>query len=140
MKNNIRNIIAISWLALAAATTSCSGDDIIESQAGAATPLSIAIEDAGFAAKQMEVWKEINLLELNLESGSLYMEDFQDSLQKEDEALLTGLGQKYVYAVSYPETESSAVKHMMEKLLSVFGGKLASDTEDFTPFLTVGEL
>ena len=99
-----------------------------------------ALEDAGFAAKQMEVWKEINLLELNLESGSLYMEDFQDSLQKEDEALLTGLGQKYVYAVSYPETESSAVKHMMEKLLSVFGGKLASDTEDFTQFLTVGEL
>ena len=54
MKNNIRNIIAISWLALAAATTSCSGDDIIESQTGAATPLSIAIEDAGFAGSRAE--------------------------------------------------------------------------------------
>lgn len=54
MKKNIRNIIAISWLALAAATTSCSCDDIIESRPGATAPLSIAIEDAGFIGSRAE--------------------------------------------------------------------------------------
>ena len=36
------------------------------------------LEEAGFAAKQIEVWDEVNLLELTLENGSLYMEDFED--------------------------------------------------------------
>lgn len=105
-----------------------------------AEELAQVLTDAGFDRKKVEIWKEINLLELTLENGSVYVEDFEESLRKEDEDTLSGLGMQQVYSVTYPAEEAKSVKEIMKKWQSSFEGKLGSDTEDFAPFLTIEEL
>lgn len=105
-----------------------------------AEELAQVLTDAGFDKKKVEIWKEINLLELTLENGSVYVEDFEESLRKEDEDTLSRLGMQQVYSVTYPAEEAKSVKEIMQKWQSSFEGKLGSDTEDFAPFLTIEEL
>lgn len=105
-----------------------------------AEELAQVLTDAGFDKKKVEIWKEINLLELTLENGSVYVEDFEESLRKEDENTLSGLGMQQVYSVTYPAEEAKSVREIMQKWMASFGGKLGSDTEDFAPFLTIEEL
>lgn len=105
-----------------------------------AEELAQVLTDAGFDKKKVEIWKEINLLELTLEKGSVYVEDFEESLRKEDEDTLSGLGMQQVYSVTYPAEEAKSVKEIMQKWMASFGGKLGSDTEDFAPFLAIEEL
>ena len=105
-----------------------------------AEELAQVLTDAGFDKKKVEIWKEINLLELTLENGSVYVEDFEESLRKEDEDTLSGLGMQQVYSVTYPAEDVKSVKEIMQKWQASFGGKLGSDTEDFAPFLTIEEL
>ena len=105
-----------------------------------AEELAQVLTDTGFDKKKVEIWKEINLLELTLENGSVYVEDFEESLRKEDEDTLSGLGMQQVYSVTYPAEEAKSVREIMQKWMASFGGKLGSDTEDFTPFLTIEEL
>lgn len=105
-----------------------------------AEELAQVLTDAGFNKKKVEIWKEINLLELTLENGSVYVEDFEESLRKEDEDTLSGLGMQQVYSVTYPAEEAKSIKEIMQKWQASFGGKLGSDTEDFAPFLTIEEL
>lgn len=105
-----------------------------------AEELAQVLTDAGFDKKKVEIWKEINLLELTLEKGSVYVEDFEESLRKEDEDSLSGLGMQQVYSVTYPAEEAKSVKEIMQKWQASFDGKLGSDTEDFAPFLTIEEL
>lgn len=105
-----------------------------------AEELAQVLTDAGFDKKKVEIWKEINLLELTLENGSVYVEDFEESLRKEDEDTLSGLGMQQVYLVTYPAEEAKSVKEIMQKWMASFGGKSGSDTEDFAPFLTIEEL
>lgn len=105
-----------------------------------AEELAQVLTDAGFDKKKVEIWKEINLLELTLENGSVYVEDFEESLRKEDEDTLSGLGMQQVYSVTYPAEEAKSVREIMQKWMASFGGRLGSDTEDFAPFLTIEEL
>lgn len=105
-----------------------------------AEELAQVLTDTGFDKKKVEIWKEINLLELTLENGSVYVEDFEESLRKEDEDTLSGLGMQQVYSVTYPAEEAKSVREIMQKWMATFGGKLGSDTEDFAPFLTIEEL
>ena len=105
-----------------------------------AEELAQVLTDAGFDKKKVEIWKEINLLELTLENSSVYVEDFEESLRKEDEDTLSGLGMQQVYSVTYPAEEAKSVKEIMQKWQASFDGKLGSDTEDFAPFLTIEEL
>lgn len=105
-----------------------------------AEELAQVLTDTGFDKKKVEIWKEINLLELTLENGSVYVEDFEESLRKEDEDTLSRLGMQQVYSVTYPAEEAKSVREIMQKWMASFGGKLGSDTEDFAPFLTVSEL
>lgn len=105
-----------------------------------AEELAQVLTDTGFDKKKVEIWKEINLLELTLENGSVYVEDFEESLWKEDEDTLSRLGMQQVYSVTYPAEEAKSVREIMQKWMASFGGKLGSDTEDFAPFLTIEEL
>lgn len=105
-----------------------------------AEELAQVLTDAGFDKKKVEIWKEINLLELTLENGSVYVEDFEESLRREDEDTLSGLGMQQVYSVTYPAEEAKSVREIMQKWMASFGGKSGSDTEDFAPFLTIEEL
>lgn len=102
-----------------------------------AEELAQVLTDTGFDKKKVEIWKEINLLELTLENGSVYVEDFEESLRKEDEDTLSGLRMQQVYSVTYPAEEAKSVREIMQKWMASFGGKLGSDTEDFAPFLTI---
>ena len=105
-----------------------------------AEELAQVLTDTGFDKKKVEIWKEINLLELTLENGSVYVEDFEESLRKEDEDTLSGIGMQQVYSVTYPAEEAKSVREIMQKWMASFGGKLGSDTEAFAPFLTIEEL
>lgn len=105
-----------------------------------AEELAQVLTVAGFDKKKVEIWKEINLLELTLENSSVYVEDFEESLRKEDEDTLSGLGMQQVYSVTYPAEDAKSVKEIMQKWQASFGGKIGSDTEDFAPFLTIEEL
>ena len=88
-------------------------------------------------AKQLEVWTEINLLEVTADEGTITFEDMRDNLGEEDSGTLAGMGMKKVYAVDYYLSDNGILRKVMETLISKFGGKIGSDTEDFQPFMKV---
>lgn len=90
--------------------------------------------------KQLEVWTQINLLEVTTDEGTVTFEDMKDNLRGEDSAVLDGMGIKKVYAVDYYLSDKGVLRKIMETLTSKFGGKIGSDTEDFQPFIKVNEL
>lgn len=89
----------------------------------------------------VEVWIEANLLEITLEGGALIIEDMMPDLEgAEDREQLAGLKVKQVYACEYEMSDRVRVQKIMAHLIQNFGGFLASDTEDFAPFIKVEEL
>ncbi len=91
-------------------------------------------------AKQLEVWTELNLLEVTADEGTITFEDMRDNLREEDFGTLAGIGMKKVYAVDYYLSDNGILRKVMETLISKFGGKIGSDTEDFQPFVKVNEI
>lgn len=91
-------------------------------------------------AKQLEVWTELNLLEVTADEGTITFEDMRDNLGEEDFGILAGMGMKKVYAVDYYLSNNGILRRVMETLISKFGGKIGSDTEDFQPFVKVNEI
>lgn len=91
-------------------------------------------------AKQLEVWTELNLLEVTADEGTITFEDMRDNLGEEDFGILVGMGMKKVYAVDYYLSNNGILRKVMETLISKFGGKIGSDTEDFQPFVKVNEI
>lgn len=91
--------------------------------------------------KAVELWMEANILEITLTNGTLTFEDMMEEMNgAEDAALLTELKIKQVYACDYEAADRDEVKRILQDLTEQFGGLLASDTEDFKPFLEVAEL
>ena len=89
----------------------------------------------------VEVWTEVNLLELTLENGTFTFEDMMEDLNgEEDAALLEKLEVKQVYACDYEASDAESVQKIMKCLIETVGGFMASDTEDFEPFVKVEEL
>lgn len=91
-------------------------------------------------AKQLEVWTEINLFEVTADEGTITFEDMRDNLGEEDSGTLAGMGMKKVYAVDYYLSDNGILRKVMETLISEFGGKIGSDTEDFRPFIKLNEI
>ncbi len=91
-------------------------------------------------AKQLEVWTELNLLEVTADEGTITFEDMRDNLGEEDTGILAGMGMKKVYAVDYYLSDNGILRKVMETLISKFGGKIGSDTEDFQPFVKANEI
>ena len=91
-------------------------------------------------AKQLEVWTELNFLEVTADEGTITFEDMRDNLGEEDSGTLAGMGMKKVYAVDYYLSDNGILRKVMETLISKFGGKIGSDTEDFQPFVKVNEI
>lgn len=91
-------------------------------------------------AKQLEVWTELNLLEVTADEGTITFEDMRDNLGEEDFGILVDMGMKKVYAVDYYLSNNGILRKVMETLISKFGGKIGSDTEDFQPFVKVNEI
>ena len=93
------------------------------------------------AEKAVEIWTEINLMELTLKGGTMTFEDLMPDMQGEaDGKLLDELKVKQVYACDYEARDREEVRRIMEALTKKLGGFAASDTEDFRPFLQIGEL
>ncbi len=93
------------------------------------------------AEKAIEIWTEINLMELTLKGGAMTFEDLMPDMQGEaDGKLLDELKVKQVYACDYEARDREEVRRIMEALTKKLGGFAASDTEDFRPFLQIGEL
>lgn len=93
------------------------------------------------AAEAVEIWTEINLMELTLKGGTMTFEDLMPDMQGEvDGKLLDELKVKQVYACDYEARDREEVRRIMEALTIKLGGFAASDTEDFRPFLQIGEL
>lgn len=91
--------------------------------------------------EQIEIWTEVNLLELTLTNGTLTFEDMMAEMERpEDAALLREMEIKQVYACDYEAADALEVRHIMSALTEQLGGLLASDTEDFQPFLKLEEL
>ena len=90
--------------------------------------------------KQLEVWTEINLLEVTTDEGTITFEDMMDSLNEGDISTLDKLGMKKVYAVDYALTDKSSLYKVMESLIEKYSGKTGSDTEDFQPFMSIKNL
>lgn len=91
-------------------------------------------------AKQLEVWTELNLLEVTADEGTITFEDMRDNLGEEDSGTLAGMGMKKVYAVDSYLSDNGILRKVMETLISKFGGKIGSDTEDFQPFVKISGL
>ena len=98
-------------------------------------------EALGFIDKRaLEIWEEECVLEITTESGIVTFEDIRESLEKEDKEVLSNLRMKQVLSCDYESTNAELVKKIMTAFLKAFGGKIGSDTEDFTPFLELEEL
>lgn len=90
--------------------------------------------------KEMEIWNEEGVLEITSGEGIVTFEDIRDSLEREDEKRLSELGMKQVLACDYEAANAALVRKILETFLSRHGGKIGSDTEDFTPFLDMQEI
>lgn len=88
----------------------------------------------------VEIWTEINLMELTLKGGTMTFEDIMADMQESDAPILAELKVKQVYACDYEVQDREEVRRIMEALTKKLGGFAASDTEDFRPFLQIGEL
>lgn len=108
----------------------------------AATTAKQMAETLDFLPREaVEIWTEVNLLEITLDNGTLTFEDMMEQMESpEDVQLLKKLQVSQVYACDYEASDKAAVRRIMEALIEKFGGFLASDTEDFEPFIKPEEL
>lgn len=88
----------------------------------------------------IEVWTDVNVLEITTKNGTVTFEDLMSSLRKDDKELLEKMSVKQVYACDYQDLDQRTVRDIMQKLTASFAGKIASDTEDFQPFMEISQL
>lgn len=87
--------------------------------------------------EKVDVWQELNLLEVVLDSDSLIFQDgrecFVDPL---DLQFIEEHNIKSIYVVSYEEGDSVKARQVIKEILEAKGGFICSDTEDFEPMFT----
>ncbi|MBQ0000269.1 MAG: hypothetical protein KBT01_01850 [Clostridiales bacterium] len=93
------------------------------------------------APDALEIWPEIDILEVTLENErTITFENLREDLYEEDYGILEEMGFKDVYLFEYAEEDRVMMQKVMGIYLEAFGGKIASDTDDFMPMLDVAEL
>lgn len=107
-----------------------------------AKELSLCVE--AVPQESVEVWNELNLVEVVLENDSLIFQDarecFVDPL---DQAYIRSRNIKTIYQISYDESDAPLVKKVMRDILLQKGGMVCSDTDDFEPVFnadSIGQL
>ncbi len=87
--------------------------------------------------EKVDVWPELNLMEVVLDSDSLIFQDgrecFVDSL---DLKFIEERNIQSIYVVSYEEGDTQKARRVIKEILEAKGGFLCSDTEDFEPIFT----
>lgn len=90
--------------------------------------------------KAKEIWIELDMMEVMLATDSLIFENMLDTFDTpQDQTFLEKKGIKAVYAINYNSKDKEAVKAVLSDIYQVFGGFVASDTEDLEPFFDVAE-
>lgn len=88
--------------------------------------------------EKVDVWPELNLMEVVLDSDSLIFQDgrecFVDPLDLE---FIEERKIQSIYVVSYEEGDSGKARQVIKEIMEAKGGFLCSDTEDFEPMFTV---
>lgn len=87
--------------------------------------------------EKVDVWPELNLMEVVLDSDSLIFQDgrecFVDPLDLE---FLEAHKIQSIFVVSYEEGDTLKARKIIKEILDVKGGFICSDTEDFEPMYT----
>lgn len=87
--------------------------------------------------EKVDVWPELNLMEVVLDSDSLIFQDgrecFVDPLDLE---FIEERKIQSIYVVSYEEGDDQKARRVIKEILDAKGGFLCSDTEDFEPMFT----
>lgn len=87
--------------------------------------------------EQVEIWTELNLMEIVMTSDSLIFQDawscFEDPL---DLAFFKEHEIGTIYHMSFEKDDLALVKTVMKELISKAGGFVASDSDDFLPIYT----
>lgn len=88
--------------------------------------------------EQIEVWTELNLMEVVMENDSLIFQDarecFVDPL---DQEFIRAHQFETIYQISYDEKDELLVRRVMKEVLSSKGGRICADTDDFEPSYTL---
>lgn len=88
----------------------------------------------------LEVWTELNIVEITVENRTITLESLIEELYDEDLELLEKLSMKQLYTCEYAEEDRELMVKIMQTLTENFDGKFGSDTEDFEPFLSLAEI
>lgn len=87
--------------------------------------------------EKVDVWPELNLMEVVLDSDSLIFQDgrecFIDPLDLE---FIEERKIQSIYVVSYEEGDSEKARRVIKEIMEARGGFLCSDTETFEPIFT----
>ncbi len=89
----------------------------------------------------VEVWTELNLMEVVMENDSLIFQDgrecFEDPL---DLKFIEKNGIKSIYQMSYDEADQEQVIKVMKEILGQMDGMVCCDTDDFEPIYKLGNI
>lgn len=88
--------------------------------------------------EQVEVWTELNLMEVVMENDSLIFQDarecFVDPLDLE---YIKEHRFETIYQISYDVQDTLLVRRVMREILGSKGGRICADTDDFEPHYTI---
>ena len=91
--------------------------------------------------EKIDVWPELNLMEVVLDSDSLIFQDGRECfIDPLDLQFLEERKIQSIYVVSYEEGDSAKAKTVIREILKAKGGFICSDTEDFEPMYTLETL
>ena len=89
----------------------------------------------------VEVWTELNLMEVVMENDSLIFQDgrecFEDPLDLE---FIEKNGIKSIYQMSYDEADQELVRKVMKEILEAMDGMVCCDTDDFEQIYKLGKI
>ena len=106
-------------------------------------PKDVCVRDllgalVSFPEDKKEIWVELDMMEVVLETDSLVFENMMDTFDTPlDQELIQKLSVKTVYAFNYNTKDEADVKTVLKEIHQAFGGFVASDTEDLEPTYTV---
>lgn len=87
--------------------------------------------------EQIEVWPDLNLMEVVMPVDSLIFQDASQCFVDEvDLAFLKEKGIQSMYQVSFDVSDLPVVRQVLAEILEGAEGFLASDTDDFMPMYT----
>lgn len=95
----------------------------------------IALSFEGVASLSVQLWAEMNVVELELPNqNTVDFEPLEVSFKDpSDAAFVKNRNIKTIFAISMSEADLDSVVPYFEQLVQKFSGFVCADTEDFTP-------